>query len=519
MIARGNRLSGAPSGLGSPSTPAAAVRLRDSARLRRYQRYQDFYEGRHFERARPGRTSLVLNYARAVVDKGVAYLLGRGVGFSVLPRREETAEERHQAEAAEQVLYEVYWDNDVEAVDLRVAQNAAVLGDGVYKVFWDTLDGRIRVLSVDPATFFATWAGDDPTELRRVEVAYRLGTEEAEGLVEALAPVGEALTPRPPLPRAGDRDDASRGVGETGQGVVEVVERWTADELAVYVGERVARRGPNPYGTIPFVHVPNLPLANEAWGVSDLVDVIPINREIDERVSDQADIIRFHADPPVIFKGVTDHSDLAVGPGTVWDLPSDADVKLLEWQGQPVAVQEHIERLYRTLYEVAETPRTAFGDSGRLLSGVALETELRPLVQRTMRKRVWWTRALRRRSALVLLLARRYGVGTRNEPRGAGREVAHLATPTSLLATRVRVVWPPMMPKDDAQEVRNNVQLVMAGLRSHRTAMDALGAESPEEEITRVLADRETLGEEQGARIKNQESRIKHQGGEGATRP
>ncbi len=96
--------------------------------------------------------------------------------------------------------------------------------------------------------------------------------------------------------------------------MVEVVERWTADELEVLVGERVARRGPNPYGVIPFVHVPNLPLANETWGVSDLVDVIPINREIDERVSDQADIIRFHADPPVIFKGVTDHSDLLRGP-------------------------------------------------------------------------------------------------------------------------------------------------------------------------------------------------------------
>ena len=56
--------------------------------------------------------------------------------------------------------------------------------------------------------------------------------------------------------------------------------------------------------------------------------------------------------------------------------------RLLEWHGQPIAVGEHIERLYRTLYEVTETPRTSFGDSGRLLSGVALETELRPIVQR-----------------------------------------------------------------------------------------------------------------------------------------
>ena len=198
------------------------------------------------------------------------------------------------------------------------------------------------------------------------------------------------------------------------------------------------------------------------------------------------------------------HSVPAVGPGTVWDVPSDADVKLLEWQGQPVAVQEHIERLYRTLYEVAETPRTAFGDSGRLLSGVALETELRPLVQRTMRKRVWWTRALRRRSALVLALAAQFGVasGERrvgSEPSLDPRPTPREASCRSPLATRVRVVWPPMMPKDDAQEVRNNVQLVAAGLRSHRTAMDALGAESPEEEIARVLADRERLGEERGA--------------------
>jgi hypothetical protein len=148
-----------------------------------------------------------------------------------------------------------------------------------------------------------------------------------------------------------------------------------------------------------------------------------------------------------------------------------------------VAVGEHIERLYRTLYEVTETPRTAFGDSGRLLSGVALETELRPLVQRTLRKRAWWTRALRRRSALVLELARQFGAG-----RIAG-------APAAMESHRIRVLWPPMLPKDDVSEVQNQVRLVGAGLRSHRTAMDALGTENPEEELSRVQADRAALGD------------------------
>jgi Phage portal protein, SPP1 Gp6-like/Domain of unknown function (DUF4055) len=342
---------------GRLSSESARLRIQGGARLRRYRQFQEFYEGRHFERARNGRSNLVLNYARAIVDKGIAYLLGRGVGFGVVPRRESSTRERRRAAEAEQLLYDVAWENDVEGVDLQVAQSSAVLGDGVYKVLWDpSLQpgqgqvGGIRILSVDPRTFFATWAGDDPSTLRRVEVVYSLGAEDL-----ALGEYGLAWS------------EAEALCGS--DGTAEVVERWTPTELEVVVARTTTRRGANPYGFIPFVHVPNLPLANDPWGQSDLVDVIPINREIDERVSDQADVIRFHADPPIVFRGVTDHADLAVGPGTVWDIPSDADVKLLEWQGQSVAVEEHIERLYRTLYEVTEPPRSSFGDSGRLLSG------------------------------------------------------------------------------------------------------------------------------------------------------
>jgi hypothetical protein len=37
------------------------------------------------------------------------------------------------------------------------------------------------------------------------------------------------------------------------------------------------------------------------------------------------------------------------------------------------------------------------------------------------------------------------------------------------------------------------VTLVAAGLRSHRTAMDLLGTESPEAELARIRADRAAL--------------------------
>ncbi|MCC6224712.1 MAG: phage portal protein [Thermoleophilia bacterium] len=441
--------------------------------MRRYQEYLDFYEGRHFLRPRNGRTNLVVNYARTVVDKGVAYLLGRGLGFSVPPKPGSTARDRRRAERAEQLLYDVYWDNSLDAVDLQVAQNAGALGDGVYKVFWDPLEQRIRVVSVDPSGFFATWQADDPSRILRVEVAYAVAADAAESFA-ASAGLGDGVGSKGPhgilpAPLPGDTR------------ALEVVETWTASELVLTVGEQVVRHGPNPYGWIPFVHVPNLQPANAFWGISDLVDVIPINRELDERISDQADIIRYHADPPIVFRGVTDHSDLAVGPGTVWDIPTDADVKLLEWQGQPPAVGEHIERTLRSLYEVSETPRTAFGETDQVLSGVALETQLRPIIQKTLRRHAFWTRALRDRNRMILRLAEQFGVEG--------------AKPGDYAPYRSRVIWPPMVPRDDTQDVRNQVSLVQAGLRSHRTAMDALGTESPEEELARVLEDRARVGD------------------------
>jgi hypothetical protein len=306
---------------------------------------------------------------------------------------------------------------------------------------------------VDPSTFFARWAGDDLAELREVELRYAL-----------------------------EADEARRLYGAAGSGLLAVVERWTTTELEVLVQGRAVRHGPNPYGELPFVHIGNLRPPNTFWGVSDLRDVLALNRELDERVSDQADLIRYHADPPVIFRGVDEHSDLAVGPGTVWDIPADADVKLLEWSGRAPAVQEHIQTVLRALYEVAETPRTAFGDSGRVLSGVALETELRPIVQKTLRKRVYWTAGLRRRNALVLRLAERFGLAETGE----------------FSPYHSRVVWPAMLPQDRSRDVADAIALVAAGLRSARTAMDDLGVEHPEEELARVLADRTTLGGNQG---------------------
>ena len=458
------------------------LRARDGQRLRRYQDLLDFYEGKHFARERRGRTSLAVNYARVVADKGVSYLFGRGVHFSVPAeandapspsrRRGEGGRLSERSGDAERILNRVAEENDLDLVLLQAATNASVLGDAALKLFWDAASGRARVVGVDPFRFFPTWAGDDVSTLREVALAGQLSLVEAQerfGITDFGSRAALTLT----------LSQRERGPGLLpGAGVVDTLELWTATRFRLVVGDQVVRDGPNPYGFIPFVHVPNLQPPNSSWGVSDLTHLIPLNRELDERMSDQADMIRYHADPPVVFRGVEEHSDLPVGPGTVWDLPRDADVALLEWRGNTPAVQDHIERVLRAIYDVSETPRTSFGDSGRLLSGVALETELQPLVHRTLRKRVSWSAALRQCARMLLLLTERF------EP---GR------APGAFAPYRSQVIWPQMLPRDDDADARRNLGLVQGGLRSHRQAMEALGELDPEMELQRIREERALL--------------------------
>lgn len=433
-----------------------ALTAADVDRLKRYQGYLDFYNGKQWERRRPGRASLVLNYCRAVVDKVVSYLLGDGVNFAVAERDGIPA---GAAALAEKLIYRVYDDSNLEAVDGQAATNGGVLGDTVFKVFWDETRGLPRVVSVDPMRFFCSWAEDDLSTLLKAHQIYTLSPEVA----------------------------ADRFGGAFPAGKVPVVETWTNASFEVWALGRKIIGQANPYGFIPFVHIPNSRPANEFWGISDLRDLIPLNRELNERFSDMADVIRFHSDPPVVFKGVNEHTELGVGPGTVWDIPADADVVLLEWRGQQPAAFEHIDRVMRAFHDVAETPKTAFGETGRIQSGVALEVELQSLIHKTLRKRAWWSAGLRARNSMILRIGELMGLG-------------------KFAPYRSRVVWAPLLPTDAEVDVRNNVALVEAGLRSKAAAMDRLGEESPEDELARIAGERGDE-KEMGARSAGRGSR------------
>ena len=426
----------------------------DAARLAGYRALLDFYNGTQWEGLpAPNERRLTFNYARVFVNKAASYLMGKGVSFAVDAPADAGAEGAAVARHAEALLESVYRSQGLALVDLDTAVDSAALGDGAFKVTWDPSRSAPSVTSVDPACLICTRQPDDYRRLVKVIQVYGADPSSmAGGVIESLPGYGG-------LPS-------------------QVMEEWTEATFRVWRGGALEIDIPNPYGFIPYVIFPNLRVPKEPWGQSDLVDIMAMNRDLNARLSVLSHILEVSGNPIAVLENVTDSTGIKVGPGRLWELPKDAKAYLLDLlSGGGVHLHiEYINLLYRVMHDLAEMPRTAFGDgSGSGQSGVALEIELQPMLQKTARKRAIWGVALEERSQMILRLYALHG----------DKSAARVVLPGS--GYIVGIVWPPILPSDRTELVVQERSLVETGIHSRRRAMDLLGEPDAQAEWQRVL--------------------------------
>jgi len=430
-------------GAGSLTPPQQVSRM-DLDRLRAYRDHLDFYNGVQWPgRPRARERRLTFNYARVFVDKVTSYLMS-GLSFAIEP---VTPGDGDKARQAEDILYKVYETNNLEQLDFDTELDAAILGDGCYKVTWDSREKRVRVSAPDVQGIFVWWLGDDFTRVWRVASRYRLSADEVALLY-------------------GVRSRNSRPEST-------VVEVWTERRFELWLDDALLERKANPYGFIPFLIYPNLREPKKFWGLSDIPALMEPARELNRALSQLSLILELSGNPIAVLENIENAQDIAVQPGAVWEIPEQAKAYLLDLlQGGGVKLHvDYIDLLYRTLHDISESPRTAFGDNQRGLSGIALEMELHPLLQKVKRKRLTRTAVYRRRNELIL-------------------RVLEQMTGEDFGRCRSRVIWGPVLPQDRARLVRDEEIMVGAGIHSRRRAMDELGVEDPDAELERWLEER-----------------------------
>ncbi len=169
-----------------------------------------------------------------------------------------------------------------------------------------------------------------------------------------------------------------------------------------------------------------------------------------------------------MLENVTEAQDIAVQPGAVWEIPEKARAYLLDLlQGGGASLHvEYANLVLRVLHDLAEVPRSAFGETHQALSGIAFQMELDPLLKKVQRKRLIRGAAFRRRNEMILRLLEQH-------------------TGETYAPYRTRVVWPQSMPQDRSRLVDEEARLVSSGIHSRRTAAVMLDVADPDAEWQR----------------------------------
>jgi hypothetical protein len=429
----------------------------DRSRFAGYKSNLDFYNGEQWaEPAGSGRSKnrqLVFNYARIAIDKVTSYLM-EGLNFSCDPAENKTEDIKNQKEIArraEQVIYDVYHQNDLQELDYETEVDAAILGDGCYKVTWDAAEKRIRVTSPDVNGLYAWWLGDDVSRVWRLASRYSLTADEVMQLYPSYNEKAEKKT-------------------------VTVTELWTEKRFTLFVDGETLEDKPNPYGFIPFIIFPNIRQPKQFWGTSDIPPLKQAQGELNRALSQLSRILEVSGNPIAVLEGVDSAEDIRVQPGAVWTIPEEAKAYLLDLlAGGGIRLHvDYIDMIYRCLHDISESPRAAYGGIERELSGVALEVELQSLLQKVRRKRTIRSAAYARRCQMILKLHKQFS-----------RE--------DLTGATTRIVWGAVLPQDRARLAQNEQTLVQSGVHSRRTAMDELGITDPEAEFEKWLEERKRI--------------------------
>jgi len=286
-----------------------------------------------------------------------------------------------------------------EAMAARVAAAAGLMSAEV-------VDPQRAVPITDPTDYrrllgYVITSGVPRREASEVHIDSRTG--ERHGLLARLGRRVQALAEAPHDPAFVGRGNAAR--------VIEVV---SATHRRVFIDGVLVEDQALTLGVLPVVHVQNASQPFCYAGQSDVEPMIPLQDELNTRLSDRAHRVTLQSFNMYLAKGLDGlqgergyPGSLEVAPGQVWitDNP-DADIKAFGGDGHSPSEDRHIDELREALDKSSSVSPVVIGvireRLGHLSSENALRLTMLGILSKTARRRVAYGGGLERLSTLAL---------------------------------------------------------------------------------------------------------------------
>jgi len=200
-----------------------------------------------------------------------------------------------------------------------------------------------------------------------------------------------------------------------GQAACQVTEILGPDWWQHYEDGDLVDQGPNLLGKVPVVHVQNLAVPGQYEGAGDVEPLIPLQDELNTRLSDRACRVTFQSFKMYLGRGIENFENRPVAPGRMWST-DNPDASIEEFGGDSASPSEeaHVSELREALDKTSGITPLAAGllrdRLGNLTSAAALKVALMGTLARLERKRITYGEGLQRLNRMVLTLLDRTGI-------------------------------------------------------------------------------------------------------------
>lgn len=174
-----------------------------------------------------------------------------------------------------------------------------------------------------------------------------------------------------------------------------------------YEDKQLVAEGESPWGFLPVVHIQNIAQPYYYEGLSDIEPLIPLQDELNTRLSDRASRITFQSFKMYLGKGIEGFEDRPVSPGRMWHT-DNPDAAIEEFGGDASTPSEslHITEIREAIDKASGVTPVVAGvlknKLGNLTSAVALKLTLMGMLSKNERKKFTYSEGLKKICAMIL---------------------------------------------------------------------------------------------------------------------
>lgn len=182
-----------------------------------------------------------------------------------------------------------------------------------------------------------------------------------------------------------------------------------------YENLQLVDQQPNPLGFVPVVHIQNIALPGMYEGLSDVEQLIPLQDELNTRLSDRASRLTMQSFKMYLVKGIDGAENFPIAPGRMWHT-DNTQATIEQFGGDEEAPSEslHIAEIREAMDKISGVTPVVAGvlknKVGNLTSGVALQMTLMGMLTRTSRKQQTYGHGIRRIGRMILDILDKAGV-------------------------------------------------------------------------------------------------------------